>query len=295
MKSLKYSIIFGFALIIALVASCKKKESDETPAPSPEALTPYNLYCPPYFPQLVIPADNQLSVEGVELGRKLYYDSIISNDGRACANCHTQQYAFTNPVPNSLAHMNLAWNNKFLWNGLVEGKLEDIMAFEVNVFFMTNTTKLNNSATYPALFKKVFNSTPITTKQVAYALAQFVRTQASTNSKFDKYLRYETTLTSSEMNGFVLYNSEKGDCFHCHSLGLFNDNAYHNNGIDSAFVGVNRGRYNVTGNANDMGKWKTPTLRNVELTAPYMHDGRFATLEDVIEHYNSGVKQSSAQ
>ena len=293
MKSLKYSIIFGFALIIALVASCKKKESDETPAPSPEALTPYNLYCPPYFPQLVIPADNQLSVEGVELGRKLYYDSIISNDGRACANCHTQQYAFTNPVPNSLAHMNLAWNNKFLWNGLVEGKLEDIMAFEVNVFFMTNTTKLNNSATYPALFKKVFNSTPITTKQVAYALAQFVRTQASTNSKFDKYLRYETTLTSSEMNGFVLYNTEKGDCFHCHSLGLFNDNAYHNNGIDSAFVGVNRGRYNVTGNANDMGKWKTPTLRNVELTAPYMHDGRFATLEDVIEHYNSGVKQSS--
>lgn len=293
MKSFKYSTVFIFALSIVLIAACKKKEPDETPTPVPEALTPYNLYCPPYFPKLIIPADNPLTVEGVELGRKLYYDTIISNDGRACANCHTQQYAFTNPVPNSLAHMNLAWNNKFLWRGNVEGHLEDIMAFEVNAFFFTNVTKLNNSATYPALFQKVFNSTPITTQQVAYALAQFVRTESSTNSKFDKYLRYETTLTESEMNGFILYNTEKGDCFHCHSLGLFNDNAYHNNGIDSTFVAANRGRYDITGNANDMGKWKTPTLRNVELTAPYMHDGRFATLEDVIEHYNSGVKHSA--
>lgn len=293
MKSFNYSIIFAFALMIALVASCKKEETEETPEPLPEALTPYTLNCPSYFPQLIIPADNQLTVEGVELGRKLYYDTILSNDGRACASCHTQQYAFSNPVPNSMSHVNLAWNNKFLWNGLVEGKLEDIMTFEVNVFFNTDVTKLNNSSTYPTLFKKVFNSNSITTQQVAYALAQFIRTQSSTNSKFDKYLRYETTLTSTEMNGFILYNTEKGDCFHCHSLGLFNDNAYHNNGNDSVFAGVNRGHYEVTGNANDMGKFKTPTLRNVELTAPYMHDGRFATLEDVIEHYNSGVKQSS--
>lgn len=293
MKSFKYSIIFAFALTIALVASCKKKETEETPEPLPEALTPYTLICPSYFPQLIIPADNQLTVEGVELGRKLYYDTILSNNGRACASCHTQQYAFSNPVPNSMSHVNLAWNNKFLWNGLVEGKLEDIMAFEVNVFFNTDVTKLNNSSTYPTLFKKIFNSSSITTQQVAYALAQFIRTQSSTNSKFDKYLRYETSLTSPEMNGFILYNTEKGDCFHCHSLGLFNDNAYHNNGNDSVFAGVNRGHFEVTGNANDMGKFKTPTLRNVELTAPYMHDGRFATLEDVIEHYNSGVKQSS--
>jgi len=171
--------------------------------------------------------------------------------------------------------------------------LEDIMAFEVNVFFNTDISKLNNNALYPALFKKIYNVDVITSKQVAYALAQFIRTQSSTNSKFDKYLRYETMLTPSEMNGFVLYNTEKGDCFHCHSLGLFNDNAYHNNGNDSVFIGVNQGHYEVTGNTSDMGKFKTPSLRNVELTAPYMHDGRFATLEEVVEHYNSGVKHSS--
>lgn len=292
MRSFKYSIIFVLAVLITVIAACKKKSTDETPQPEPAALTPYTINTPSYFPQLVIPADNPLTVEGIQLGRKLYYDTIISNNGRACAQCHTQQYSFSNPVPNSMPHVNLAWNNKFLWNGLVEGTLEDIMTFEVNSFFNTDVNKLNNSATYPALFNKVFNTTSITTKQVAYALAQFIRTQTSTNSKFDKYLRYETMLTSSEMNGFVLYNTEKGDCFHCHSLGLFNDNAYRNNGNDSVFIGVNRGHFEVTGNPNDMGKFKTPTLRNVELTAPYMHDGRFATLEEVIEHYNSGVKHS---
>lgn len=294
MNVAKYLIAFTLIIIITLIAACKKKDTyNPEPLPQPEALTPYHLNSPSYFPQLIIPADNPLTVEGIALGRKLYYDTIISNDNRACANCHTQQYSFSNPVPNSMPHLNLAWNNKFLWNGLIEGQLEDIMAFEVNVFFNANVTKLNNNATYPALFKKVFNTNSITTKHIAYALAQFIRTQSSTNSKFDKYLRYETTLTPSEMNGFVLYNTEKGDCFHCHSLGLFNDNAYHNNGNDSVFTGVNRGHFEVTGNSNDMGKFITPTLRNVELTAPYMHDGRFATLEEVVEHYNSGVNHSS--
>jgi cytochrome c peroxidase len=187
----------------------------------------------------------------------------------------------------------LAWSNKFLWNGLIEGKLEDIMAFEVNVFFNCDVKKLNNSSIYAPLFKKVFNSTSITTKEVAYALAQFVRTQSSTNSKFDKYMLHQETLTPSERNGYVIFNSEKGDCFHCHSIGLFNDNSYHNIGLDSISTGLNKGRSDVTGNMNDIGKFKTPSLRNIELTHPYMHDGRFATLEDVIEHYNSGVKQAS--
>lgn len=294
MKASKYLISVTLVIIITIVAACKKEVADsEVPLPQGEGLTPYHLFSPSYFPQLIIPADNPLTVEGIALGRKLYYDTIISNDNRACANCHLQEYAFSSPIPNSMPHLNLAWNNKFLWNGLIEGQLEDAMAFEVNVFFNTDVTKLNNSTQYPALFKKVFNASTITTKEVAYALAQFIRTQSSTNSKFDKYLRYETTLTPSEMNGFVLYNTEKGDCFHCHSLGLFNDNAYHNIGIDSIFLGVNKGHYEVTGNSNDIGKFKTPTLRNVELTAPYMHDGRFATLEDVVEHYNSGVNNTS--
>ncbi len=293
MRTTNYILALLISSISILVFSCKKPNTEEVTPVEVSTLTPYTLNSPNYFPKLIIPSDNPLTVEGVSLGRKLYYDTIISNDGRACAQCHSQQYAFTDPVSNSLAHMNLAWNNKFLWNGLVEGTLEDIMTFEVNVFFNTDVNKLNSSSTYPSLFKEVFNSNTITTQQVAYALAQFIRTQASTNSKFDKYLRYETMLTSSEISGFVLYNTEKGDCFHCHSLGLFNDNAYHNNGIDSVFTGINMGRYNVTHNPNDLGKFKTPSLRNVELTAPYMHDGRFATLEDVIEHYNSKVHNTA--
>jgi cytochrome c peroxidase len=95
------------------------------------------------------------------------------------------------------------------------------------------------------------------------------------------------------MNGFNIFTTEKGDCFHCHSLGLFTDNKFHNIGLDSEFTSINMGRYNVTLKQADMGLFKTPTLRNIQLTAPYMHDGRYLTLEQVVEHYNSGVKQSN--
>ena len=95
------------------------------------------------------------------------------------------------------------------------------------------------------------------------------------------------------MHGLDIFTTEKGDCFHCHSLGLFTDNKFRNNGIDSIYIGNDLGRYNVTTNTNDIGLFKTPTLRNIELTAPYMHDGRFQTLDQVIDHYNSGVKHSA--
>ena len=270
------------------LASCDDSSKEENPQPGGTFIP-----SPSYFPQLIIPSDNPLTKEGIELGRKLYYDTILSNDGRSCSSCHIQSYSFSNPAVNSLPHINLAWNNKFLWNGSVEGSLEDIMAFEVNSFFATDVSKLNNNPTYPALFQKTFQASPITAQQVAYALAQFIRTQASVNSKFDKYLRNQSLLSPSEWNGYKIFNTEKGDCYHCHSIGLFQDNAFHNNGLDSVFSGADRGRYEVTGNKEDMGKFKTPTLRNVELTAPYMHDGCYATLEEVMEHYNSGVKHSA--
>jgi cytochrome c peroxidase len=135
----------------------------------------------------------------------------------------------------------------------------------------------------------VFKTGVITSKEVAYALAQFIRTQSSTNARFDQYMRYEANLNASEWRGFVIFNTEKGDCFHCHSIGLFLDNSFHNIGLDSDFSGTDLGRFAVTGDPADIGKFKTPSLRNVELTAPYMHDGRMATLEEVVEHYNSRV------
>ena len=278
-------------LLLAIVASCRKP--NEASLPIQSGLTPFEIKYPFTFPALEIPADNPLTVEGIALGKALYSDPILSNDGRACADCHQKSTSFTTYSVNALAHVNEGWNTKFLWRGNIEGTLEDAMAFEVNDFFKTDIARLNANEAYKAKFKHVYAVETISRKNVAYALAQYLRSLTSVDSRFDRYVRKESMMTMSELNGFYIFNSEKGECFHCHSLGLFADNAFHNNGIDSVFIGTNAGRYDVTHNLNDLGKFKTPTLRNIELTAPYMHDGRYQTLEEVVEHYNSGVKKTA--
>lgn len=280
--------------ILFLLTDCKKKNENEDLSPQVnEELTPYNLNYPNYFPALSIPSNNPLTLEGINLGRKLYYDTILSNNGKSCSSCHNSIESFSTYSSNSLAHINLAWNSHFLWNGKITGTLEDIMRFEVDDFFQTNISKLNNSSYYKTEFKKVYKIETIASQDVANALAQFFRIMISSNSLCDKFFQHTANLNSSQVNGFVIFTTEKGDCFHCHSLGLFTDDKFHNNGIDSIFSGVNLGRYNVTLNNNDIGLFKTPTLRNIELTAPYMHDGRYLTLEEVVEHYNSGVKHTA--
>ena len=152
--------------------------------------------------------------------------------------------------------------------------------------------KLNNNQEYKQLFKQAFNIDYIDSNHVVKAIAQFERTLISNESKFDKYLKGEILLTQSEFNGYAIFNSEKGDCFHCHGTNMFMDNLFHNNGLDTEpFQDLGLGK--ITNIQSDNGKFKTPTLRNIEFTAPYMHDGRFSTLEEVIEHYNSGGKFSS--
>ena len=152
--------------------------------------------------------------------------------------------------------------------------------------------KLNANPEYVLLFKQAFNIDYIDSTHVVMAISQFERTLISVNSKFDNYLRGTVQLTPSELNGYAIFNSEKGDCFHCHGTQMFMDNDFHNNGLDEEpFTDLGLGE--VTNIASNNGKFKTPTLRNIEFSAPYMHDGRFATLEDVIEHYNSGGKYSS--
>lgn len=288
-----FKIISYITIVLVLMVACKKKSIEETtPEFNHQELTPYTLTYPSYFPSLIIPTDNPLTVEGINLGRNLYYDTILSNNGKSCSSCHNSLTSFSTFSSNSLAHVNLAWNSHFLWNGKINGTIENIMQFEVDDFFQTNISKLNNSSYYKNEFKKVYNTETITSTNVAYALSQFFRILVSKNSLCDKFFQHTDNLNNSQMNGFIIFTTEKGDCFHCHSLGLFNDNKFHNNGIDSVYTGVNLGRYNVTLNINDIGLFKTPTLRNIELTAPYMHDGRYQTLEEVIEHYNSGVKHS---
>jgi len=276
------------AIILLLLFSCKKGENE------PYQTTPYEVTIPFGFPEMQFQNDNPLTVEGVQLGRMLYYDSLLHQTGsRACASCHVQQTGFTTYASNALPHINLGWDNVFLWNGKIEGSLEEVMLFEVEDFFQADMSKLNSDSQYPELFKKVFGVNTITSKEAAYALAQFLRTSVSGNSRYDRVMRNEIFFSDAESNGYEIFFTEKGDCFHCHGAPMFLDYSFHNIGLDSSFTGKELGRYNVTANPYDSGKMATPTLRNIALTAPYMHDGRFQTLEEVVEHYNSGVKHSS--
>ena len=272
--------------------------------------TPYTIQIPEGFPDMIIPENNPMTLEGISLGEKLFKDPILSaNNTQACIDCHQKSSAFSDPNQFSIgvdniqgtrqasALINVGWNNSFNWDGS-SLTLED-QAFEpvVNPIEMHNTWEnveitLNNHDQYPTLFKEVFNIDYIDSTHVVMAIAQFERTLISANSKFDKYLRGEAQLTPSELNGYVIFNSEKGDCFHCHGTSMFMDNLFHNNGLDiEPFSDI--GLAKVTNNPIHNGLFKTPTLRNIEFSAPYMHDGRFATLEEVIEHYNSGGNYSS--
>ena len=127
---------------------------------------------------------------------------------------------------------------------------------------------------------------------MAKALAQWFRRMSAAKSKFDRYLMHTDVLSDAELRGMMIFQTETGDCFHCHGLPLMSDNSFHNIGLDAIFTGEHQGRYLVTGDPSDLGAFKAPTLRNIALTAPYMHDGRFTTLEEVVDHYNSGVNPS---
>lgn len=289
---------------VAVLAACRKDAATQEADPCAARTTPFQLDYHAFFPAPVIPADNPLTEEGVQLGRRLYYDPVLSSngpfEGRSCSSCHHQEHAFTVPGTgvsalggtNMLSHANLAWSTHFLWNGSVSGTLEDVMRFEVEEFFQVDVRVLRDHPDYPGLFRRAFGTCEISLPLVEKALAQWLRRMTSTNSKFDRFLKNEEALDPGEWRGFQLFFTEAGDCFHCHSMPLMTDNAFHNIGLDSLFAGGNAGRFAVTGQAMDMGAFKTPTLRNIALTAPYMHDGRFQTLEEVVDFYSGGAHHS---
>lgn len=286
-----------FLMALILLTSCKRENLEDL-GQADHLTTPFELVPPYYFPMLEVPSSNPLTTEGIALGRRLYYDPLLSTNGpfqgRSCSSCHDQAVSFSVPTAGRavLPHVNLAWSENFLWTGKVSGSLEEVMQFEVDEFFQVDVAVLQGHPEYPELFRRAFGSGPITNEAVAKALAQWFRRLVSSNSKFDRYLMHTEQLSDQELSGMMIYLSETGDCFHCHGLPLLTDNSFHNIGLAPTFNGVDQGRYLVTGNMADMGAFKTPTLRNIALTAPYMHDGRFATLEEVVEHYNSGVQPS---
>jgi len=197
--------------------------------------------------------------------------------------------------------INLAWNfsDRFAWDGkelgLERQALEPVInPIEMHSDWSNVVAKLEQDPEYPILFSRAFGTSSIDSVLVAKAIAQFERILISGNSKFDQYLLGNATLSLQELNGFAVFmDEEKGDCFHCHGSDnnpLWTDNKFHNNGLDANFNDFGLGT--VTGDPNDNGKFRSPTLRNLTFTAPYMHDGRFATLEEVINHYSEGLQFS---
>jgi cytochrome c peroxidase len=310
---MKKHLILVILSVALFVFACKKDKDDDDITDTPYQTTPYTIETPPGFPAMNIPADNPITVEGVALGRKLFYDKILSgNNTQSCASCHNQALSFTDNgtqfstgitgaigTRNAQPLINLGYNLHYFWDGrgttLEEQILEPVSnPIEMHLSWNEAAAKLNANSTYVNEFKNAFGISTIDSSYVVKAIAQFIRTMISYNSKLDKRLRNEISLTPSELNGYVIYVTERGDCFHCHNIDagrLMTDNLFHNNGLDSVFTDLGRGA--ITGNAFDYGKFLTPTLRNIALTAPYMHDGRFQTLEEVVEHYNSGGKASS--
>lgn len=279
---------------------------------------------PYFFPDLSVPADNPLTVDGVELGRYLFYDPILSVDSTlSCAGCHRQELGFTDGlalsegvgqtigIRNAKPLANVGFFEKGLfWDGRVQ-TLEELALHPIeDPLEMKNTLEnliadLQVHPEYPAMFRKAFgiaDREEISAPLIAKALGQFTRTLVSFNAKYD-YANWdrgpETQFFSpSELRGQKLFNREPIDpdephpgCSHCHVGPLVSTNEYANNGLDEALEPVDfpdPGLGGITGKPSDFGKFRVPSLRNIALTAPYMHDGRFATLEEVLDHYSSG-------
>jgi cytochrome c peroxidase len=253
--------------------------------------TPYELQVPDHMPAMPLSDENPMTEEDIELGRHLFYSTTLDGvESRACGGCHTQEGSFTSIRPDATGvqtHINIGWSSNFLWDGKVQGTLEDIMFFEVDQFFEADERKLADDETIAELFQAAWGPDAVTRENAADSLAQFLRTLIHANSKYDRYWRGEGELTDAETRGMNLFFTEEGDCFHCHGTLLCTDNSFHNNGLDSEWE--RQGLGDITGDPQDNGRFRTPTLRNIELTAPYMHDDRFATLEEVIDHYSEGL------
>ena len=316
---MKYASIILSLPIIFLVFACAKDSSPE-PTIIEKDETPYVLSYQ-NLPAPNLPADNPLTLQGVQLGRMLFYDPLLSKDGsQSCASCHLQANGFSDPdrfsigvegLPGkrqAMSVFNLAWHsNEFFWDGratlLRDQALLPIQdPLEMNETLANVINKLSNSQDYKDQFSRAFGSAEVTAEKMALAMEQFMLSVVSSDSKYDRYLVGEVELTESEERGRQLFETEYNpffpqfsgaDCAHCHGGSNFENDQYMNNGLDTDDMMTDIGREAVTQNPMDRGKFKVPSLRNIELTAPYMHDGRFQTLEEVIDHYNEGIKMSS--
>lgn len=307
-----YFLLVLSLLLLGLVATGGRHDP-------PVEMGAYDLQYPAHFgARFTIPADNPLTKPGVYLGRLLFYEKRLSDNGTlSCGTCHQQQLAFTDgqafslgtdgtPTPRSAMSLaNLLWTRQFFWDGRAQGleaqatqPLAD--PHEMNLAPEAAARRLQSIPLYPPLFKLAFDSDTITADRLLKAIAQFERTLVSGNAPYDRYLRGETMLSPAEKHGHDLFmthpepaqNLRGANCGDCHGGYKTFMEFYHNNGLDA--TPTDAGREKQTGRLVDRGRFRVPTLRNIALTAPYMHDGRFATLEAVLDHYNEHIQANAS-
>ncbi len=267
---------------------------------------------PKNFPKPVYDfSNNPLSANKIALGKALFYDPILSKDNTiSCSSCHLSYTAFTHTdhnlshgidnrigTRNAPALMNLAWNKYFMWDGAVHHLDMQALAPISNHNEMDETIenvviKLQHNNKYKQLFYKAFNDSNATGEHTLKAIAQFMVTLISANSKYDKVTRKEAgfSFTDNEQKGYNLF---KTHCSSCHTEPLFTNNEFENNGLKPDTFLNDIGRARISQNSNDSFKFKVPSLRNVELSYPYMHDGRFPNLQMVLFHYTEDIYQST--
>lgn len=290
-----FLIITGFLVLVGFIT---------------KTTTPKYIDIPKNWPKPVYDfKNNPLTEEGFLLGRQLFYDPILSKDNTiSCASCHLQATGFTHVdhdlshgiegkigTRNSLTLQNLAWSKTFMWDGGVNHL--DVQALapitsevEMNETLENVIIKLQHSEKYQELFYRAFGTKKITGQLTLKAISQFVVSLTTSNSKYDKVIRKEEKFSEMEQKGYDIF---KQYCTSCHKEPLLTINGFKNNGlpIDKDLKDI--GRMKITQNSRDSLLFKVPTLRNIEFTFPYMHDGRFKTLNEVVKHYNSGVLKSS--
>ena len=269
---------------------------------------PLQLELPTNFPEIAYNLDNNpITDAGFELGKRLFYEGKLSSNGAiACAFCHEQAFAFTHHGHN-LSHgvnggiglrnaqpiQNLAYQTSFMWDGAASHlDLQPILPItselEMGETLSNVIVKLQQDSYYQAQFAKAFDGGEVNTENMLKALSQFMLMMISSNSKYDKYVRQEdnVTLTALELDGL---NTFQNKCSSCHASDLFTDQTFRNNGLPINPQLNDKGRFNILEDPNDLYKFKVPSLRNVEVSYPYMHDGRFSTLEVVLDFYDSGI------
>lgn len=288
-------------LLFVLFVGCSDGQTGPVQDSNPNL---YPIY--PEFPKLIDNPRNPVTLNKVILGKKLFYETRLSGDNTvSCASCHQPEFAFSsknnavNPSVGGQTNFrnvppifNIGFYSAYFWDGRTNDL--ELMFYhdisDITIFHNNEDTvlyRMRSDENYPDLFEKAFNTKSISIELIADAIAAFVRTIVSGDSKYDRYIRgQKNALNESEKRGMELFLSKRTNCGTCHVPPLFTDMDFHSTGITTHYFDF--GRFYVSNHNGDRGKFRTPSVRNAELTNPYMHNGEIETLEELIEHYNRG-------